>query len=527
MAKRRKTYRNRKNDYLLYIFTIMFCVFTVIVLLSGGEKNGADGNGTVENAGAAGQMADGQEAAETVVPQQDIAAGQFLNPGAGAESAAGSGAINGTGEENRAGADVTKGAGEENRAGAGETNGASEENRAGTDVTKGAGEENRAGTGETNGAGEENRAGTGETNGAGEINPAEAGVEKPGITLVMVGDILLHTPVAESGKRENGEYDFSAVFAEMKEEISSADLALVNQEVILGGEELGISGYPAFNAPYELGDALADAGFDVVLHATNHALDKGKRGIVNCLAFWQKAYPDIAVLGIHGSEAEQEEIYVYEQDGIRLAVLNYTYGTNGIALPQDMPWAVDLLDRAKVAQDLQRAQELADFVIVCPHWGTEYVLEETAEQEAWAVFFAENGADLILGTHPHVIEPVEWVGAAEDSGDDRGTLVYYSLGNFVNWTSGTGEGVARRMVGGMARVTVGLDEAGEAVITSYGVEPLVCHVEQGYGGVTVYPLDAYTEELAGRNEIVNQDGQFSLSYCRELAGEVFGSFWLP
>ena len=523
MAKRRKTYRNRKIDYVLYVFTIVLCVFTVIVLLSGRERDGADGNGTVENAGEngadAGQMADVQTETGTVAPQQDVAAGQSLNPGAGVESTAGGSAINGTGEEIGTGTSEANGAGDGNRAGTSEANGADEESRAGTGEANGAGEESRAGTSVTNGAGEENR--------AGEIKRSGASGEKPEITLVMAGDILLHTPVAESGKREDGNYDFSAVFAEMKEEISSADLALVNQEVILGGEELGVSGYPAFNAPYELGDALADAGFDVVLHATNHALDKGKRGIVNCLAFWQEEYPDIAVLGIHGSEADQEEIYVYEQDGIRLAVLNYTYGTNGIALPQDMPWAVDLLDKTKVAEDLQRAQELADFVIVCPHWGTEYFLEETAEQEAWAAFFAENGADLILGTHPHVIEPVEWVGAAEGSEDGRGTLTYYSLGNFVNWTSGTGDGVANRMVGGMARVTIGLDEAGEAVITSYGVEPLVCHVEQGYGGVTVYPLEEYTEELAGRNEIVGQDGQFSLSYCRKLAEEVFGSLWLP
>lgn len=337
--------------------------------------------------------------------------------------------------------------------------------------------------------------------------------DQPEITLVMVGDILLHTPVAESGRLENGGYDFSAVFAEMKGEIQEADLALVNQEVIIGGEELGVSGYPAFNAPYELGDALADTGFDVVLHATNHALDKGKKGIVNCLSFWRENYPDMAVLGIHDREEGQQEIYIYEQDGIQIAILNYTYGTNGIPLPADMPFAVDMLDRERVAEDLRRAGELADFIVVCPHWGTEYVLEETAEQEQWAAFFADNGADLILGTHPHVIEPVEWEGAA---------LVYYSLGNFVNWTSGTGEGVANRMVGGMARVTIGRNDEGEAAVTSYGAEPLVCHVEQGFGGVTVYPLDRYTEELAERNEIVNQDSQFSLPYCRKLAEEIFG-----
>ncbi len=336
---------------------------------------------------------------------------------------------------------------------------------------------------------------------------------EPEVTLVMVGDILLHTPVAESALNEEGSYDFDAVFEKMQEEIQGADLALVNQEVIIGGEELGITGYPCFNAPYELGDALDKAGFDVILHATNHALDKGRAGLVNCMNFWEENYPEKAVLGIHDDPEDQQEIYVYEQDGIRIAILNYTYGTNGIPLPEDMPYGVDLLEKKRVISDLERADELADFVVVCPHWGTEYCLEETQSQREWARLFAENGADLVLGTHPHVIEPVEWV-------DD--TLVYYSLGNFVNWTSGTGEGVANRMVGGMAKVTVGQDPEGNVIIKDYGVEPLVCHLEDGFGGVTVYPLSEYTEELAQRNEIVKQDGSFSAEYCRELTESVFG-----
>lgn len=340
----------------------------------------------------------------------------------------------------------------------------------------------------------------------------------PEVRLVMVGDILLHTPLAESGKKPEGGYDFSAVFANLKGEIEEADLALVNQEVIIGGEELGVSGYPSFNAPYELGDALADTGFDVVLHATNHALDKRKQGLLNCLSFWRENYPEMAVLGIHDSQESQQEIYVYEQQGIRIAVLNYTYSTNGVPLPEDMPFAVDMLEKNKVAADLKRAQELADFVIVCPHWGKEYVLEQTKNQENWAKLFVENGADLVLGTHPHVIEPIEQMALADGSQ----ALVYYSLGNFVNWTAGTGTGVANRMVGGMAQVTVGLDENGEAVITEYGVLPVVCHVEKGFGGVTVYPLSEYTEELAARNEIVKQDKSFSLEYCQELVNRVFG-----
>jgi len=350
----------------------------------------------------------------------------------------------------------------------------------------------------------------------------------PEISIVMVGDVLLHTPLAESGRQADNTYDFSAVFSNLKEEISEADLALVNQEVIIGGRELGVSGYPTFNAPFELGDGLVDAGFDVVLQATNHALDKRSQGLLNCIDFWEEKYPHIAVLGIHESAEDAEEIYVHEQEGIRVAILNYTYGTNGIPLPEEMPYAVDLLERERLAADLKQAGEVADFVIVCPHWGSEYVLKQTVEQEEWARFMVENGADLILGTHPHVIEPVEWVWSEiTEGGMTSGNegLVYYSLGNFVNWTSGTGAGVANRMVGAMAKVTIGRNADGEVVITDYGVEPLVCHVESGFGGVTVYSLDEYTEGLAGKNEIVKQDANFSLQYCKDLAGKVFGELW--
>ena len=341
------------------------------------------------------------------------------------------------------------------------------------------------------------------------------------ISLIMVGDILLHTPVANAAKQEDGSYNFDAIFANMQEDISRADLAIVNQEVIIGGEHLGISGYPAFNAPYALGDALVEAGFDIVCHGTNHALDKGKKGLLSCLEFWEKNYPDIGVLGIHGSVGEQEEIYIYEQDGISVAILNYTYGTNGIALPQDMPYAVDMLEQEKVIADIQKAEEMADFTIVCPHWGTEYKLEPSTEQKRWTQLFIENGVDLVLGTHPHVIEPVEWV---KDEATGQEMLVYYSLGNFVNWTSGTGEGVANRMVGGMAQVTLSVEEE-KVVIAEYDIEPVVCHLTEGINGVTVYKLSEYTDELAEANRIRQQDATFSLEYCRELCERVWGNLY--
>lgn len=344
----------------------------------------------------------------------------------------------------------------------------------------------------------------------------------PNLSLVMVGDILLHTPLAQSGLREDGSYDFTAFFANTKEKIQAADLALVNQEVIIGGADLGVSGYPAFNAPYELGDALVDAGFDVVCHATNHTLDKGKKGAVRCMEFWETNYPEIAVVGVNETAEAQDEIYIYEQDGIRVAILNYTYGTNGIPLPQDMPYVVNLLEEERVVADLQNADALADFTIVCPHWGTEYLLGTDSQQQKWTEIFLANGVDLVLGTHPHVIEPVEWV---RDEVTGQEMLVYYSLGNFVNWTSGQGAGVANRMVGGMADITLEKAEDGTVYIADYGVTALVCHVRSGQDGVTVYELADYTDEMGKQNEIVEQDRNFSREYCVELCDEVWGELW--
>ena len=342
------------------------------------------------------------------------------------------------------------------------------------------------------------------------------------LTLLMVGDILLHTPVENAALQEDGTYNFDTIFEHTKEELQAADLAIVNQEVIIGGEELGISGYPAFNAPYAVGDALVEAGFDVVCHGTNHALDKGKKGLLNCIDFWNEHYQDMAVLGIHDSQESGDNIYIYEQDGMEIAILNYTYGTNGIALPEGMPYAVDLLEEQQVIADIRKAEEMADFTIVCPHWGTEYQLVQSTAQEKWAKLFAKYGADLVIGTHPHVIQPIDWV-TNDATGHEM--LVYYSIGNFVNWTSESGAGIAKRMVGGMAEVTLEKEDDGQVQIVEYGVEPVVCHLEQGVNGVTVYKLGDYTAELAEKNQIRLQDAAFSKEYCEQLCEEVWADVW--
>lgn len=351
---------------------------------------------------------------------------------------------------------------------------------------------------------------------------AEPVYEGPEISIIMVGDMLMHTPVEESAKQEDGTYSYDAIFANTVSEIQAADLAIVNQEVIIAGENYGVSGYPAFNAPFELGHDLIEAGFDVICHGTNHALDQGKKGLKSCLSFWEENYPEVPVLGIHGSQEDQNEIYVYEQDGVKIAVLNFTYGTNGIALPSDMPYAVDMLEEEKVVAALAKAEELADFTVVCPHWGNEYELGVVSSQEKWTDIFFENGVDLVIGTHPHVIEPIEMI---VDETTGRAMLVYYSIGNFVNWTSSSGEGIANRMVGGMAQITIGMDEAGEAFIMDYGVEPVVCHLAEGTNGVTTYFLEDYSAVMASENEIINQDANFSYEYCVELCDKVWGDLW--
>lgn len=346
--------------------------------------------------------------------------------------------------------------------------------------------------------------------------------EEPKVTICMVGDILLHTSLEESAHQADGSYNYDALFANVKDDISAADIAIVNQEVIIGGEQLGVTGYPSFNAPYPIGDALVNAGFDVVCHGTNHALDRGKRGLLNCLNYWEENHPKIAVLGINRSQEQQDSIYVCEKNGFKIAVLNYTYGTNGISMPSGMPYAVNLLDEAKVVSDLQKAEEMADFVVVCPHWGTEYNLGISEQQKKWTEIFVKNGVDLVLGTHPHVIEPIEMV-TDEETGNRM--LVYYSLGNFVSGTSDTGEGIANRSFGGLAQVTIARDKNGQVVIRDYGVEALVCHLEAGINAKTVYRLADYTEEQAARCTTVSSDENFSMQYGVDLCNEVWGSLW--
>lgn len=349
----------------------------------------------------------------------------------------------------------------------------------------------------------------------------KASEAKRKVTLSMVGDVLLHMTVENTSKDKKGNYNFKPIFTEIKDLVKSYDLAIVNQETILGGEELGVTGYPMFNAPVEIGDAIYDTGFDVVLHANNHALDRGKKGIINTLKFWRTKYPELDILGMYDKEEESKKIYVKEVNGIKIAILNYTYGTNGLKPPVDMPYAVNYLVENKVEADIKKARKKADFVIVCPHWGTEYFHGVSDYQKYWTNIFLKNKVDLVIGAHPHVIEPVEWV---KDKKSGHKMLVYYSLGNFLNGTEAI-NALGNRYIGGMATVVIEKKGNRKAQISEYGIRALVNHRENKLYGSKIYELSDYSEKLAKKHAIREQHKGFSLKYCKDVCNQVWGKLW--
>lgn len=262
------------------------------------------------------------------------------------------------------------------------------------------------------------------------------------VSLVMVGDNLIHSSIYKDAKRLAGGngYDFKPIIEYIKEKVQNYDLAYYNQETVLGGSELGVSDYPTFNSPQEAGDAMLDAGFNIVSLATNHTMDRGEKAVLASVDYWKKHENEALVAGSYSSEEERNKVQIREKNGIKYAMLSYTYGTNGISVPKGKEYLVNvwptnlsLNDPAKdteyqnykeqVKKDIEAVRSQVDVLMVAMHWGVEYTHEPTAYEKDSAQFLADNNVDIIIGAHPHVIQPVTWI-------DD--TLVIYSLGNFVS-----------------------------------------------------------------------------------------------
>lgn len=342
-------------------------------------------------------------------------------------------------------------------------------------------------------------------------------VEPDELTVLAIGDVLLHPSVQDSGLRPDGTRDYAHLFAQVEKDVTAADLALVSQETILGGTALELSGYPSFNGPQEVADAEVGAGFDVVLHANNHALDRGLDGIAAELAYWRSAHPDVAVTGMADSAEAAGELPVVERSGHSVAVLNYATSTNGIPLPE--PWAVRMIDAELVAADVAAARGAgAEAIVAAAHWGVEYAAAPSEEQRGWAQALADAGADLIIGGHPHVLQPFEVLTAA----DGRPVPVFWSVGNFVS-----GQARMDSMVGGMASATLSFSADGVSV-EECRLAALVTHRATGEG-LTTYRLSDYTEELAAANAIRGFEGcgGFSRQWCVDFCSERLGAAFDP
>ena len=336
--------------------------------------------------------------------------------------------------------------------------------------------------------------------------------------LVAVGDNLMHRSCTLSAKNADGTYDFTKHFANMADIFKAADLAVISKDTVLGGIELGATSTETgiFNTAVELADGMADAGINVVLAANNHIMDEGSAGLNTMMSYFSTKYPNITLLGVNNSrEAKDEPVYV-ETNNIKIAMINYSYGSNQTADLDASPYLLNQYDEDWLSDILKQAREEADFIIAFPFWGEQNSMDYTQEQERQAQFLADNGVDLIIGSYPHVVEPVKWITA--ENGDR--TLVYYSLGNFQSI-----QNTVENMLGGQANITISKEEDGTH-ISDYSLDFVVTHYEQResseyYDIVTTYPLADYTSDLAARHGMsVSGNEEFDLASLQGLSSQI-------
>lgn len=243
------------------------------------------------------------------------------------------------------------------------------------------------------------------------------------LSMVMVGDCLIHRFVYTDALESDGNYHFDKMFTEVAPLISNHDLAYYNQESNIGGKSLGLSAYPRFNSPEEIGDTMVNLGFNLVSLANNHTMDKGEQGVINSVNFW-KTKPGVYYTGEALSWADRESnIKVLEKNGIKYAFFSYTTVTNGLLPPTGKEYLTNIYSKEKAKEDIDKVKDEVDLIIVAMHWGEEYTTNPTLNQKQVARDLSEMGVNLIIGNHAHSLQPVEMI---------NDTLVFYALGNFIS-----------------------------------------------------------------------------------------------
>ncbi|MEC5424670.1 CapA family protein [Virgibacillus sp. C22-A2] len=300
---------------------------------------------------------------------------------------------------------------------------------------------------------------------------------KQEITLTAVGDILIHERVYEDAKID-GKYDFMPMLEHVEPFINDSTVAFANQETMIGGDELGLSTYPRFNSPHEIGDALKDIGINVVSLANNHTLDRGEEAVDQAIEYWK--FIDMMYTGAFKSQEDSNIIRVLEtKEGISIAFLAYTYGTNGIPVPTGKDYLVNLIEK----------QHMADVIALSLHFGNEYERMPSEEQKELVQFAANQGVDIVLGHHPHVLQPMEWVIGK----NGNKTLAAYSLGNFLS-----GQYELYRRIGGILHVTITKNIRGEIEVIAPQFTPTFVKFQDDDTDYEVLPMyQLSNNDLAG------------------------------
>ena len=303
----------------------------------------------------------------------------------------------------------------------------------------------------------------------------------PSVNLLFAGALFLNGRAYESGYYDNT-FNYDHFFKYIQQDIRKADLAVIDQETVFETDKSRFVKRVS-NTPSELGDAIARAGFKLVLHGSLYAFSKEERGIQNTLNFWAEKYPDVKVLGINEDEEDSEEdYYIFKKNGLKIGLVNF-YGYEGNLIPEDKQYAVNMLKNETIKELVGKLKNQTDFVIVCVNWGDKYIKKVTKRQITLAKILAEFGANVIIGHHPANVLPVSHV---ESNG--KRALVFWSLGQFV-----TDNPKKYSILGAMANITISKSED-SAYISNYNLIPTVNH--RGIGNhYTVYKLNEYPEEL--------------------------------
>lgn len=323
-------------------------------------------------------------------------------------------------------------------------------------------------------------------------------IEDYNLSLIAVGDALIHRGIyydAATNQTDNSgykKYDFTNMFSYIRDIIKPYDLKFYNQETIIGGKNLGLSNYPLFNSPDEIGLDLMNVGFNLVNLATNHSLDKSKEGATYSANFWQSKN-EIYAVGSYRSFDERNKVRIEEKNGIKYSLLGYTMHTNGLKVPSGYEYLVNVYNPDQVKKDIEALRDKVDVLIVSMHWGTEYTNTPTNEQRQIAEHLSNLGVDIIIGHHPHVVESIEYV---------NNTLVIYSLGNFIS----AQDGINKR-TGLIASLTINkhVVEDKTTINISDVKGDLIWTHQVGYKNFKVIPYAYLTDsELKNHNNIYEQ-----------------------